>query len=45
MRIAILIFSAIAALGAIENSYSYGMLGAFLHDMPFSEYVASCESE
>lgn len=34
----------IAALGALESSYSYGYIGALIADMSIAQFTA-CESE
>lgn len=34
----------VAALGALESSYSYGYIGAFMADMSIAQFTA-CESE
>ena len=35
----------IAALGAIENSYAYGALGAWFADQSFSSFTACVEGD
>lgn len=34
----------VAALGAIENSFAYGMLGAWMADQSIADFAA-CEAE
>lgn len=41
--IALFPLALIAALGAIENSYAYGAIGAAIHGQSFDVYVSGVE--